>query len=754
MDKVRLPIKVITPGGKDWNAPKPGGSQRKIFHEVDKAFRDNLEDQLGKVGEYFSRSFREFPSLPCVAIVRLHGDALAKTHRPDSLLRGNQCPVIGSRKTGELLIAVQRHSLNALASSIRVRTSKSAVASISTISEISAYTTQDALQVHTDDTKPLTVKLRPFQHGYAPADDALRNYLQILLRTLEVHEPRPLNCYGSSAIYRLEGLKTQQLVTLASFAGTRALSEFPKYRVLRAASRRLGPASKAIFEAPDAALEYPVLGLVDSGIDPSSSLLRPWVAARMWAVAKGDCDHAHGTFVGALAIHPRQLNNHNRCFPLAPCMILDVVAFPASGELPEDELLQAIEDALRKHPEVRVWNLSLSSNILCTDLGFSDLAMRLDELQDECDVTFVIATGNYETRPFRGWPAENLGEDDRIGSPGDSSRGLTVGSLAHLDSPSSRVKRDHPSPFSRRGPGAAFLPKPEVTHYAGNCDADGNCIQIGVISLDGSGYLVEDIGTSYAAPLVASTLATIHSEAAERMSSSLAKALLIHSAVLGREILRESDRAYFGFGVPGAVSNILSCAGSAVTLVFEPELRNSTYFEKIPFPFPPCLRLPNGLAFGDVMMTLVYDPPLDQTWGLEYCRANVEVSLGSFDFNKKGKREHRRLIPPDETDYKKMYERELVRSGFMWSPVKVYWRRLSRVAAETWRLMVAAEFRKEFRGKRFVRPSLVITISDPEGRLPVYDEVVRAAQQQGWIMDDLRLRQRFRAAPTSSPAGQ
>jgi hypothetical protein len=435
----------------------------------------------------------------------------------------------------------------------------------------------------------------------------------------------------------------------------------------------------------------------------------------------------------------------NQIFPVSPCKLLDVVAFPKSGELPENELLQAIEDALNAYPDVRVWNLSLSSNVPCSDAGFSDLAMALDELQDEFGVTFVIATGNYGVPPFRGWPAEDLGESDRIGSPGDSARGLTVGSLAHLESASSRVRRDYPSPFSRRGPGAAFHPKPEVTHYAGNCDADGNCIQTGVVSLDGSGFLVEDIGTSYATPLVASTLATIHHEAAERMSTNLAKALLIHSAALSRKSSRDSERAYFGFGVPGVVDNILSCSSASVTLVFEPELRGSTFFEKLPFPFPNCLRLSNGLAFGDVTMTLVYDPPLDPAWGLEYCRANVEVSLGSYDPNKQGKREHSRLIPPDETNYRKLYERELIRNGFKWSPVKVYRRRLNRVAVDTWRLTVAAEFRKDFMGSKSVKPALIITIADPGGQLPVYDEVVLAAQQRGWIIDDLRLKQRLRA---------
>jgi serine protease AprX len=553
--------------------------------------------------------------------VTLEHDALAKIHRPDQLFRGSNCPIIGSRRTGELLIGVHSRTLRRLASNIKSSQTKTALANLSTISAISPYTSSDALQVAPTEHGKLTVKLRPFSHPAEQANEALREYLGTLFKDLELESVKQLTSYGQSTVFRLDGLEAKQIIGLAAFAGTRSLAEFPRYRVLRTSSRRLGPATPANFSPPEDAVEYPVLGIVDSGIDPDSSFMGPWITARMWAVARSECDHGHGTFVGALAIHPQSLNNRNRCFPIAPCKILDVVAFPKSGELPENELLQTIEDALRAYPTVRVWNLSLSSNIPCADTGFSDLAMALDELQDEFDVIFVIATGNYATPPFRGWPAENLGEADRIGSPGDSARGVTVGSLAHLDSANSRVKREHPSPFSRRGPGAAYHPKPEVTHYAGNCDENGNCIQTGVVSLDGSGYLVEDIGTSYAAPLVASTLATIYNETVDRMSTNLAKALLIHSAAVARKSSRDSDRAYFGFGVPGAVENILSCSSSSVTLVFEPELRNSTFFEKWPFPFPSCLRLPNDLAFGDVTMTLVYDPPLDPAWGLEYCRA-------------------------------------------------------------------------------------------------------------------------------------
>jgi serine protease AprX len=344
MDKIRLPIKIITPGGKDWDAPKGGGGGTKVFGDPDEAFRKNLVEQIQIIDEYFSRSFREFPSLPAVAVVKLQADALAKSHRPDSLFRGSDCPIIGSRRSGELLIGVQHRFLGKLASSIMTGKSKTAIANISTISEISAYTYDDALQMAAagNDNERHTVKLRPFNHTSPRANESLRIYLRQIFENLEVPAARQLTSYRSSPVYRLEGLRREHIVSLASFVGTRSVAEFPRYRVLRTSSRRLGPATYAMFAPPDKGVEYPILGIIDSGVDPNSAFLQPWVAARMWAVAANECDHSHGTFVGALAIHPRQLNNSNGCFPMCPCKLLDVVAFPKSGELPEDELLPSV----------------------------------------------------------------------------------------------------------------------------------------------------------------------------------------------------------------------------------------------------------------------------------------------------------------------------------------------------------------------------------------------------------------------------
>src|SRR5208282_32285 len=153
-------------------------------------------------------------------------------------------------------------------------------------------------------------------------------------------------------------------------------------------------------------------------------------------------------------------------------------------------------------------------------------------LQDEYGVTFVIAAGNYRTPPFRGWPPDDLGDADRVCAPADSVRAVVVGSLAHREHSSSRVKAGQPSPFSRRGPGPLYLPKPELSHLGGNCSASGGSSQIGVLSLDGRGNVAEDVGTSFATPLVSSLVANVSHRLLGGGSRLLCRALLVHSAAL------------------------------------------------------------------------------------------------------------------------------------------------------------------------------------------------------------------------------
>jgi hypothetical protein len=90
------------------------------------------------------------------------------------------------------------------------------------------------------------------------------------------------------------------------------------------------------------------------------------------------------------------------------------------------------------------------------------------------------------------------------------------------------------------------------------------------------------------------------------------------------------------------------------------------------------------------------------------------------------------------------YEKDLVEHGFKWSPVKVYRREMSRVQGEIWRLALSVEHRS---GQATVEPqraALIITISDPLKKAPVYDEMVVQMNNLGWAANDLQIRKRLR----------
>lgn len=648
-----------------------------------------------------------------------------------------------------MLVSVHKSTLPRLESTILLASTKKAVANISTIESIEPFDVDQSqlteLRNALSETKHTAVKLRLFHHNKPLVDQSLRDELYKLLARLKI-EATPLKYARSVNVYSLTGVRSEHVAELAGFVGTQSLGVFPEYNIVRPAAQPVGKLNAAQFPAPVPGVTYPIVGVVDTGIDPTNKLLAPWVAARHEYVPVADRDYEHGTFVAGLLVHARSLNHGDSRFPARSCRVVDVIALPRSGSISEHELLAILQEVVPKHPDVRVWNLSIGGNIPCSNHAFSDFAVALDELQSEHNVTFVLAAGNYSTKPFRKWPpGASLGESDRICGPADSIRAITVGSLAHRDSPVALARPGDPSPFSRRGPGPVFVPKPELGHHGGNCDAHGLHAQIGVLSVDARGNLAESIGTSFAAPLVAAILAHLQTGASAPLSPLMAKALLIHSAVLSTSNIDAKEFPYRGFGIPADVDDILGCESWCATMLFELDVRAGVDLQRTPFPIPDCLRLDDGSFRGELVVTVVTEPQLDGTFGAEYCRSNVEVSLGRYDEDEDGScTQDRQVHPfPRRSDRGKS-EKKLVEQGYKWSPVKVYRRVSPRgIAGDTWRLTVAATDRSL--AENVATPvALIVTIADIDRIAPVYNDVVTTMARLGWATSDVQLRDRGR----------
>ena len=248
--------------------------------------------------------------------------------------------------------------------------------------------------------------------------------------------------------------------------------------------------------------------------------------------------------------------------------------------------MEIIEDVMQKHARAtKVWNLSLGiESKICTG-SMSDLGIFLDYIQDKYQVQIFVSSGNLNTLPLREWPPQSsVGERDRIISPADSVRAITVGSIALYDSDDSIVKAMQPSPFSRRGPGANYIVKPDVVDFGGNLSKTLHIDGLGMKGMDVRGNIIEGNGTSYSTPRIVQKFASIYDEMTEK-DILLAKAMLIHSARMNsRDLLEQNQNniKYYGFGMPSvSVQDILQCSEDEVTLVFRAKSNTGITFGNV-----------------------------------------------------------------------------------------------------------------------------------------------------------------------------
>lgn len=752
-----LPIKVVIPQEGDLRPPEAGGGPAKLFTDHYDESKESMVKGIDAVSDYFASALSE-SELPAVARVRLRDDAIAKSHHPKNLFNNNTCPVIGFENFGTLLISVRSDSLQRL-SDRACEHSTAVMNDVSKIAEIEPFMPKDAMGkwspaalVHClRKTDQSAIKLRIFNHHDQDLNKRLFQSLAALSGELSIGVPESLRYGKGLQLFRIEvGDSEKCIEELAAFVGTQSVDTFEEFSV----GTQAIPVARMRDDdmpGPEAGTHYPIVGVFDTGTDPNNAHLQAWVTVRDESeVPRIDQDNTHGSLVAGLIVNGRRLNHDHPGFPSGRARLVDFVAIPSSGKVIEDELVELLRKAFQRHPDVRIWNLSLNSSRRCRNDLFSTFSIALDALQDEYNVMIVNSAGNYDCVPLHSWVRPDLGDDDRILAPAESLRGLTVGSIAHLATNGACAQPMEPSPFSRRGPGAAFVPKPELSHFGGNAKQDRSYSQMGILSLDGSGNIAETIGTSFAAPLVALTAAQLSEMLHEMPARHLLKALLVHSSVLSSEIVTADELPYRGFGKPPSVEEILRCNPWEATLVFDVDLPYShRHFHKADFPMPSCLTR-NGKVYGEVIMTVAYDPPVDASNGAAYSQVNVNASLGMCWAEEGDKIKYDGKVLPYPEGLNTLFEKNQIQHGFKWSPLKVFRKRFQRLnPRDFWRISLEMSTRDANFPPDNQRVALLVTIRDPDRRQPVYNEVVQMMSRSGWITENLRVKERPRVRATA-----
>ncbi len=775
MEKEKLPIKFFAPREVDeLKVEGMGPSEEPKWVLTGEALAErssHLLSSFSQFSEFVSSKEKRNSAVPFVFVAKLGEESTAKSRRKDisALFQtSTKSNVIGLADTDELIVRLdsvaQMYEIKGKLSNYQQNSR-----AISCLETFMSF--QPNIELDDNDSS-YKVKLIDFQDY--ETNVALQRLFE---RTLSAKGIEYKKTYyaGQLPIYKisyssatiLDGLQNEDVYEMLL-----SIEPMPKYTI---SFDSVSDDGVIDIQKPVEGERYETLGILDNGIAPIPHLL-PWMDGKRWSTyPESVITPTHGTFVAGVALYGDACENKTWVGHKG-IKLFDATVFPDTEKesLEEDELIANIREAIKNnHEHVKIWNLSISIKRPVVDSKFSDLAIALDDLQDKFNVLICKSAGNCKN--FKSGRPKG-----RIHEGADSVRSLVVGSIAHKKSHNDYSDIDNPSPFSRIGPGPEYIIKPEVSHYGGNAgvDSDGNLTVTGVKSFDMNGHLSTDAGTSFSTPRIASLATGLYQELDEGFDPLLLKALIVHSASYSENLtIPEKERAkQIGFGVPKKVTDILYNSPYEATLILRDTLSKGEKIDIMDFPMPKSL-IKNGYYTGQIIATLVYDPILDPSQGVEYCQSNIDIKFGSYDTKTERDVSKRHILNPVGRDgaknvfveslYSKrlmkessgdfaLRERLLIQYGDKYYPVKKYAVDLSELSEankqhyatpeKLWYLYLQGLYRDHIEQRaileRFV-PSqefcLIITIRDPEKRANVYDEVTQTLDAYNFWHSNIKI---------------
>ena len=416
----------------------------------------------------------------------------------------------------------------------------------------------------------------------------------------------------------------------------------------------------------------PIVCVVDSGITAGNPFLRPVtreILLRSFlkkAFDDPNDGYGHGSGVASLAAYyalnlDSGANNEGKVW-VAGARVLDENNQAEGDEETQPRLFSLVlKEVVETFVPMGVKVFNLSVNIINrlwneeskrTVPRRSWIARTIDRLSREFDIVFVVSTGNILTNQVRSfieagksYPDYFTDVDAAIFDPAQAALALTVGSIAPstlVVSPagtaSAIAETNQPSPFTRSGPGVCREIKPELVEFGGNYlfDNEGGQVRqnpgtnVVLASNKITPAIVNDSGTSFAAPRVAHKLALILADlrdlGIEDVSAPLLRAFAVNStSYLGVDtelphIIERLNQVkskhwlnVLGYGVPDNL-RATYCDPYTALLFFQGKLTpNKVAFFRVPVPAV-LAEAENGTK--QLTITVAHAPEV-QRWGLE-----------------------------------------------------------------------------------------------------------------------------------------
>ena len=782
MNKRNLPIKLFEKRKEidDRRVEGSGSNEdpkwvlpKQLLKERSTEFKSVLDDTIHS----FNNRESERGAVPATLSLELDMNAIAKGHRPriKEIFNVNyKSNVIGFSDQNKVLVKVDSPEDakvigNNLSNYAKHRIGLSAITSVNDFEPL--------VEVDYELGKTLKVSLINYQ------ELELNNMVERIFEnfcTQKEFKYERLNYTPELIIYKIVDAEPALLDSISEFEAVESISFMPEYSVTLDG---FAEGDELEVKIPDPNLDYPIVGVLDSGI-AKNDFLSPWIVDDRYTAFPDELiDNGHGTFVSGVLLYGDQLEGVSHT-GLDGCMLYDATVFPKSGEsISEDMLVENIREAVKSRPDIHIWNMSLGSKTESDLHEVSHFGQALDNIQESYNVVICKSAGNC-TNFIKGLPKS------RISKSADSIHALVVGSIAHDKSENDEADINDPSPFTRIGKGPSGIIKPELVSYGGNAHYNGKLVKNGVKSLSPDGQVVTEVGTSFSTPRVTALLAALQMNMNEEFNPLLLKALAVHSAQYPECSIPQKDRIIqMGFGLPSAIDEIIYNDEHEITLILQDTLIKGEFMEIMEFPFPQSLIDENGHFYGIVNLTLVSLPVLRKQGG-ETCQSNLDVKFGTYDeLKERDTRKPNILneIGPDGASnvlrealyaarFKKSRddsfskERMLINYNQKYHPVKKYTVNLEEMtpanrnnflkSPKDWYLRVRGYYRDfaeeeaNAENKELNQDfALVITIKDPRREAQVYNEVTQLLSNGNFNHSNIKIRSTVRVDTGNSSVG-
>ena len=771
MSNKYLPIKIFEKR-KDYDdrSTEGGGDNREpgfVLHGDElRAHAQVLASDLQEVRSQFREALSQKRTLPVIVATSLNDSAIAKTHRKrvvnilESDGNDNVVGVYGDRQI--LSVLPDEAVLDNLENSIYKEESATLTSSLTGI---------EVFHPIVDEYKDGTVdyRVRLFDYNDFDRNSLARILFEKYCEEIGVQIQKRIRFTADMYIYRVSISAPDKYLRLVEFEG---LYSVEITSPLLVTLDSLADDVIVPVRYPEDGEEYPVVGVLDTGIAPIGHL-SPWLLENEHTNYPEEyTNRLHGTAVASIIEYSDDLNGTDIC-STDGVNLFSALVYPNQRIYPED-LVDNIREAVERNPDIKIWNMSLGEEEQSELDSFSEFGMALDNIQDENNVLIIKSAGNCHNFE-KGLPKQ------RISKSADSIRALTVGSIAETKAEYDYADPNMPSPFTRVGPGPASIIKPDLVFYGGNAGMhDGKRIEHGIRTFNLDDEDVRHAGTSFSTPAVTRIVSDLAYMMQEEFDPLLLRALTIHYAKYPEGIqMKMTEKVnQMGFGVPIKAQDILYNSPDEITLILRDTLDKGSFVEMFNFPFPTSLVDENGFFRGQIILTLVNKSIVDEKQAGEYCQSNIDILFGTYEGEKERDTQKRTVKNPLGLEEPKNilndglysasskgihpingFEREctLVKYGKKFHPVKKYAVDLSEMrpaerekwlpANRKWYLKVEGLYRDFIENDALKKDyqlsqeyCMILTIRDPLGTTPVYDEVTQQLTNENFVHHDVRVR--------------